>query len=131
MNDKPVINLGTTIGAGDSKSVSHTFDKAGYITQIHARAYPGEDRSVERRIRLWRGGKDEGNPIPVIRQGDGSDAYLSGQDETWQFDMRREFREKDEIEVSYKNTGEYAYPVQMLVTVEHERSLIEKIGGLL
>lgn len=131
MEDKPVINFGTTIQPGEKKSITHKFDSSGYLTHLHARAYPGEDRSVERRVFLWRGGRDNGNPIPVMRSPEGADEFLSGQDETWKFDMRRGFGQHDELEVQYRNTGDYAYPCSLVVTVEHERSLLEKLGGLL
>lgn len=131
MEDKPVIDLSTTVAPGETVAVSHQFDKSGFITHLHARAYPGEETSVQRNFRLWRGGRDEGNPVSLIRSPEGANDALVGDNQTWDFAMRREFEQDDVLEVSYQNTGNYTYPVSTVVAIDYDRGLIERLGGLL
>lgn len=131
MQDKPVIDFGTVVDPGGTEKVSHTFDSSGFITHLHARAYPGEERAVSREFLLWRGGKDNGNPIPIVRRAADSQDGLRGDNETWDFSMRREFSQNDVLEAVYRNDGSFSYPMSTVMAVDHDRGLIEKLGGLL
>lgn len=132
MNDKPVIDFSTTVPARDSLTISETMDTDGYVTNLYARAYPGEENEIQRRMRIWQGGKDNGNPVSLVRYPEGSDAYLAGDDQTWNFSLRREFSEDDVLEVKYTSNSEYDHPVSTVLAVETESGLIDALtGGLL
>lgn len=131
MEDKPVIDFSTSVAPGEKKTVAHTFDTDGYITHFHARAYPGEETDVERSVLLWQGGKDNGNPIPIIRSPEGANDTLVGDEQTWDFEMRRAFDADDTLEVVYRNNGSYTHPVSTVIAVDEARNIFEKLGGIL
>ncbi len=131
MEESPVINFSTSVPPGSSESITHIFDDSGYITHFHARAYPGEEMALERQVYLHRDGIDGGNAVPVIRSPEGSNEYLSGDSQTWDFDMRREFDKHDALEVKYVNTGDFEYNASTVITVDHDTNFLEQLGGLL
>lgn len=132
MNDKPVIDFSTTVPAGGDVTITEKMDTDGFVTSLYARAHPGEETEVARKFRIWHGGKENGNPVSLIRFPEDSAPYLVGDNQTWDFNMRREFKEDDVIEVKYSSTADYDHPVSTVIAVEQERDLISTLtGGLL
>lgn len=132
MHDKPVLDFSTTVPAGETIRISEKMDTDGFVTHLHARAYPGEETDIERSFRVWQGGKENGNPLSIIRHIENANDYLVGDDQTWDFDLRRSFDEDDEIEVVYRSTSDYDHPVSTVLAIENERDLIGTLtGGIL
>lgn len=129
-DEKPVIDFSTEVAPDSTVSIEHRFDTDGYVTHLHARAYPGEETAVQRTFQLWKGGKNNGNPIPLVRSPDGANDALIGDDQTWDFDMRRRFEADDVLEVKYRNTGNYDYPVSTVMAVDHDSGMIDRLAGL-
>lgn len=124
MEKAPPILLQGEVSAGGTVTQEHKFDTGGVVNRLYSVAYAGEEADVERRAVLLKGGKDTGHAVNLLTPADSgdtaSDPFLAGENQTWDFSMRREFEAGDILQVKWTNKdGTNAYPVQAVVGVDH------------
>jgi len=119
-------------GEVDSNSTakfSHTLNRSGTITRIYAESYPGQETDVEYHCELIPDGG--GQAINLIAQAsDDALGYLIGNDQTWNFPIRRDFSMDDEIRFKYvNNDSNNSHNVHLRVHVDYEGSMIDRLRG--
>lgn len=110
------------VAAGSTVSVSHDFDRNTVVSRLYARAYYGHEKNVNYRVYITRG--ESGQKIDLIQTVAGSDstnAYLSGNGETFDLDLHQPVNRDDTLtfEITNNDTVE-AQPVNLYVTTEYD-----------
>jgi len=123
------------VDAGSAAEFTHKFSRSGVINRIYAVSYPGQEIDVEYSVNLVPDGA--GNSINLVaRATDNSLGYLAGDDQTWDFPLRRSFDPNDELRFKYvNNDSNNAHPVHLRVHVDYGGPMIDQLkrltGGIL
>jgi len=100
------------------------------VQRIYARSYIGQETDVEYHCELIPDGA--GNTINLIAQSTSDSIdHLIGNEQTWDFPLRREFDMDDELRFRYvNNDANNDQPVHLRVHVDYEGSLMDRLRGI-
>lgn len=104
------------IPAGDKGYLDATLSAHGYVTGVKVRFAAGENATLHVRPTVVI---PQDIPIDLIQYADGCDKYISGDDETYNSDMKIEIENNAIVRVWYENTGIGTSFLDVDVTVEY------------
>lgn len=137
MNSQTPILFQGTVAAGGTLTMEESFENAGTITRLYSKAYVGEETSVRRYFQLLPGGRED-SPVNLVTAAtdadEDSEEFLAGNDQEWDFPMRRQFPADSRLRVRFENQdANNAYPVHAIVNADREgvASVLSSLAGVL
>lgn len=94
--------------------LSERIKGAGRIQEVRARFYAGQERALLARPYVLHKGQKAEDLFTFV---EGSEPYLSGDDDTFTFPVSVEVENDDELKIWYKNNANYQYTLVLDITI--------------
>lgn len=128
MHDKDPISVIDDVPGGATEQYRHTFERAGHITAARLRNYVGHEFDL--RYTAWVEPVDGSAPVDLFTPL--GKEWISGNNDVYEVDVRREVDVGDELVVEVENADpDRLYHASVVVEVDYEHSLFERVSGFL
>lgn len=125
MNDEKPFSLIGTTGANSETEVVYEFDHDGIITGALVGTEMGQEYALRNYAEVIR----DGSPQNLWEALDKK--WLAGNGRDYDPRLRFEFSRGDKLRLRAENVGDYPYHHCMLIDVDYETNLLEKVAGAL
>jgi hypothetical protein len=116
------------LGAGDSIILKSRILDDGTIEGVRAKFYPGQEGCLQLRPCLWQTGRNV--LVDLITYADGTNQYISGEDDYFDYQVTQACLKDDEIWILAKNTGDYTYTIVVDVVIDYFAGDARVVGGV-
>lgn len=128
-NKREVIAFNQLVNAGETIQLSASALANGTIEQVVMRFYVGQELGLK--VRAYIKNKALNDMQPIIRFA-GNKKGLSGDDDTFTFNVSTAIQQHDEIVVELENvSSEFNYNAVVYVTVDYRAGLQSVIGSVI
>lgn len=126
---EPIAVVGDIVDPGQVKTYSYRIPESAVITGLRVRCYSGQAHALKYSIRIIKGGEERS--VNLIRDLSG-DNSVSGNDETFQFNVRQYLDQDDIVEITVVNVcSTYEYTTSLKADIDYNRTVFEKIDDRL
>lgn len=113
---KEVLSFIKDIAPGEELTLSERIKDGGRIEQVNVRFYSGVERALHVRPYILHDGRKQQDIITYVN---GTEVYLSGDDDTIKLPCSIDVNYDDEFKVWARNTGGYTYTLYCHVIVSY------------
>ena len=110
---KEVVTFRKSMGAGTSGTITERLKDDGFIEEVRIRFYPGVERQLQVSPFILH---KENRREDLFTFPEGTEKYITGDNDYLIFPVSLEFAYDDEIQVSYVNT-DINYPYTLVVDI--------------
>lgn len=128
MHDKDPISVIDDVAGGQREEYRHEFERDGHLVHARLRNYVGHEFDVRYYARVEP--VDGSAPVNVFRHL--GREYITGNNDVYELDFRREVATGDELVVEVENADpDRLYHASAVFEVDYEHGLFERISALL
>lgn len=129
MDKKEVVAIRTKVLPLETKNIIERIKADGTIEGVRIKFYYGQQLA----LKVYPYVKHKGNKLePLLTYPEGTEPAISGDDDTFQFDIVTPVQNDDEIYFIVKNTSsEFEYNIAIDITVDYYGGKSRIIGGVL
>lgn len=123
---EPITILGEEIPAGTAEVYTYKLPEDALITGMRIRCYSGQAHALKYRVQVVKTQEERTNNL--VRDISGN-AEISGNDETFNFDIQRLVERDDLIRVTVANTcsASYTYTTSLKIGIDYNEKIWEDL----
>lgn len=120
--EREPVSLAAEVPAGGSVRLVYHIIKPGWLALLRVRWYPGDGLSSQVTLSLFRGDPERPRTRrdPVIHPAEGGDPFVTGDNESRQWQMRLPVYANDRLVVDVVDAGVEAHNVAVDAEIDHE-----------